>query len=66
MLAEVEGAFCWKRNTDRGRDRVSSAVNIPSQTKLYTSKFDKINKQNLNDAKYNLRAIQISTTGCLN
>ena len=55
MLTEDEGLFCRKGNTDRGQDRLSSAVKIPLQTKAYVSDIDKIDKKNLKDSKYDLK-----------
>ena len=55
VLTEDEGVFRRKRNADGGRDRISSAVKIPLQTKAYVSDFDKIDKRNLADSKYDLK-----------
>ena len=55
VLTEDEGVFRRKRNADGGRDRLSSAVKIPLQTKAYVSDFDKIDKRNLVDSKYDLK-----------
>ena len=57
MLRAGEGVDRRMRGENGVRDRHSTAVKIPLQTKVYVSEFDKIDKKNLNDSRYDLKGI---------
>ena len=45
------------RGEDGIRDKESTAVKIPLQTKVYVNEFGKINKKNLKDSQFDLKGI---------
>ena len=46
VLTEKEGVFRRKRDADGKREKISSAVKIPEQTKAYMSDFRQIDQRN--------------------
>ena len=55
IMAEDDGVFRHKKKEDGGRDKDSTAVKIPAQTKKYVYTFSSIDQRNNKDTKYDLK-----------